>query len=742
MEAKYLDSAHIVALRTLFNGFSIEALGTMQTLTIANEEVVKLPPFTTLSVFRSLLQLNLLSCKLTEVPATLIVKSFPLLTHIDLSGNRLTSVVSVLPLGELKHLSSLNLQGNPLLLLSHRINLIQAILYPEHMQHFKVSKCLSASYMTIPKTARLATNKSARTFLRIARKSASVPREGSFPMLSVLCGEELMEDELKSAKPYDDDVLITQTKTLSKSPSVNRHRAKNEEMLHNRAKFHPEFMRTSAHPCLERKRNVESIPRFMKIEAVIVKSSDNRSDSEASFQETEESFSDVMKLYNSVPATSKPLPEHVNQKTEPLTEPPEQLAKKRISFTDVPKNSIILRATSSQARKKSAARSSILDVIDKAKDKQPEDPTPAITSQPSLHFLEKDKKTPMEELKLSLDTVRQEQVKFKQEMDFQATKKFKFDYVAKQLYGPNAHLSSAEVDRVEAILKLLNKRGYVELPTDLDIRLLLRNGGLDEERKELAEGVIDLKVDLQAMHFKPESLEHWLAYVEKRQLELAEHQAIMALHKKRVFGDIRKKARDRANRKLAKWQDEFIGKKTAPLAGIVPQVYSAKEAQSRPVAAVYNMTEQFKKKQGKVIMAVPQYLPKVEYKGILKECYPDIQDRMDGPRPLLRPMQHLEAVIKQHQDKMRDLESEFEALSAEDKLIAKVGNIKRNIAHRERSRGVIEAALTQLKGMTESYFAHQEEYYKGPQEDKKARRKFKNRKDYMLFTGSRNTIEM
>mmetsp|Transcript_25640 Transcript_25640/g.44866 ORF Transcript_25640/g.44866 Transcript_25640/m.44866 type:complete len:745 (+) Transcript_25640:11-2245(+) len=744
MEAKFLDSAHILALRTLFHSFSIEALGTMQTLTIANEEVTKLPPLTTLSVFRSLLQLNIRSCKLTSVPSVLIVKAFPLLTHIDLTGNQLTSVASVLPLGELKSLKSLNLLGNPLFLLEHRINLIQAIIFPEHKQHFKVSKCLSASYMSIPKMSRISQTKSARTFQRVVRKPAPVPREGDFPMLQVLCEEELMEDEMKSAKPYDDEVLLTPTKTISKSPFMARHRAKNEELLHNRAKFHPEFMRTSAHPCLERKQNIDAIPRYLRIDAVVVKSTEGeQSLSECSLQDEEESFSDVMKLYR--PASSKaiaikPAIEHLKtSRTEAPTEQVDPLTKRRIAFTDIPKTAEAPRVASNQ--RKRSYRNSILDTMDKSKEKPEEPTTPALTSQPSITFMEPPKKYPIEELKQSLDTVRNEQVKMKKDMEFMASRKLKFDHVAGQLYGPNHHLSHAEADRVDAILKLLNKRGHIELPSDQEIRLMLKEGGLDEERKEWAEQVMDLKTDLQAMHFKPESLEHWLAYVEKRQLELAEHQAIMALHKKRVFGDVRAKARERASRKLVQWQNEFIGKKAAPLAGIVSEVYISKEPSSKAVAAVHHMTEQFKRKQGKVVMAIPNYLPKVEYKGLLKECIPNIQDRMDAPRPLLKPMHHLEVVIKQHEEKMRDLEAEFDQLSAEDKLIAKVDQIKRNIANRERSRGIIQNALTQIKQMTDSFFAHQEEYYKGPEYDKKAKKKFKQRKD-LLFTGSRFTIEM
>jgi hypothetical protein len=761
MEAKYLDNGHILALRTLFHNFSIEALGTMQTLTIANEEVTKLPPLTTLTVFRSLTQLNIRNCKLKAVPAGSILQAFPLLTHVDLSSNSLTSVMSVLPLGELKHLTHLNLLRNPLALLGHRINLIQAIVYPEHKQHFKVSKCLSASYMNIPRTANYSTARTTRTFQRVVRKAAPVPREGSFPMLQVLCEEDLMDDEMTSAKPYDDEVLLTPAKTFSKSPLMTRHRAKNEEILSNRAKFHPDFMKTSSHPCLNRKQNIESIPRFLRIEAVVVKSSGfSLSESASSEGEDDESFTDVLKLYNTKPTTSKPVLEQPKQeasfgyeamrkdslKANEVSMESAELVKKKISFTELPSKAPLVRASSGQARKRSTARSSILETMAKDNDNPPEIPKTAFANV----VVEDKKKTPLEELKHCLETVRLEQVKLKKEMEFQSSKKLKFDQVASQLYGPDHHLTTSQVDRVGAILRLINKGGVGSLATDQEIRLLLANGQLDEGRKELAEGVLDLNADLVAMHYKPESLEHWMAYVERRQLELAEHNAIIALHKKKVFGDIRQKARDRANRKLAKWQDEFIGKEAAPLAGIVPQTYVPKETNKKAMSAICNMAEQFKRKQGKAVMAVPQYLPKVDYKGVLKECYPDIQDRMDAPRPLLRPMQHLEAVIKQHQEKMRNLEHEFESLSAEDKLIAKVGLIKQNIANRERSRGVIEASLTQLRQMTESFFAHQKEYYASPrgegnresEEDKKIRRKFKQRKDFLLFTGSRNTIQM
>lgn len=207
MEGFYLDHYNIEALKHLFKNFSREALTTMKSLTINKEEIIKFPPLGTLQIFRSLEELVITNCKINDFPTDIIVMSMPLLKKIDLRNNNFISVKVLLPLGELSHLEELNIQGNPLNLLSHRISLLQALLFPKHKIRFKLLTCYTASYKTIrePKKIMIRDARSVTSIILNSSKPAKVPRKGMFSMLKILNNEVITEDEVNSSRPYVDE---------------------------------------------------------------------------------------------------------------------------------------------------------------------------------------------------------------------------------------------------------------------------------------------------------------------------------------------------------------------------------------------------------------------------------------------------------------------------------------------------------------------------------------------------------
>ena len=140
MDNQFLDHGNIASLRTLFRTFSREALTTMKQLKLAEQEIPRFPPFSTLSIFVAVELLDLRRCGLADWPGVLIAKSLPALVTVDLSDNRIPEVTPVLPLGQLKRLRELRLEGNPMPYIDLRVVVLRKLLYPESQVHLKVAR--------------------------------------------------------------------------------------------------------------------------------------------------------------------------------------------------------------------------------------------------------------------------------------------------------------------------------------------------------------------------------------------------------------------------------------------------------------------------------------------------------------------------------------------------------------------------------------------------------------------------
>ena len=263
MEFQY-DHCNIESLRFLFANYSRKAIEVMKSLTIAEQDIPRFPGYYTWAIFRNVEDLDLHGCKLESLPSLTLVKALPMLTKLNLSRNALTTVSDVVPFGTLRSLSELNLKENPIPFVDHRIKLIQSLLFPLSLVRFKISKYAageyhrsSASATSTPLKKRTKSYTGIRQFLGLRRKPAKVPRVGHFPMLSVVNEQQITEDEVSSAKPYNDEdvvpVAATHVRTSTWTPLILRGQRN----------------KPSSYTCFVRKARVESVPRLEKVQEFV-----------------------------------------------------------------------------------------------------------------------------------------------------------------------------------------------------------------------------------------------------------------------------------------------------------------------------------------------------------------------------------------------------------------------------------------------------------------------------------------
>lgn len=270
MDNQFLDHGNIASLRTLFRTFPREALTTMKQLKLAEQEIPRFPPFSTLSIFVAVELLDLHRCSLNDFPGVLIAKSLPSLVTVDLSYNHLAEITPVLPLGQLKKLRELNLTGNPLPYILLRVVVLRKLLYPEHQVHLKVVRIYTGIYRQSSLTelpplvfGKPKLQQHPAYLLNRKRKPAAVPRAGSFPLLEILNGGLIMADELESARPYPEADIYSSPQHPKPAvpplmpPPVGR----------------SIMPKKSLHPCLTRAPRIQPTPRWLKVEPVLLTSS-------------------------------------------------------------------------------------------------------------------------------------------------------------------------------------------------------------------------------------------------------------------------------------------------------------------------------------------------------------------------------------------------------------------------------------------------------------------------------------
>ena len=238
------------------------------------------------------------------------------------------------------------------------------------------------------------------------------------------------------------------------------------------------------------------------------------------------------------------------------------------------------------------------------------------------------------------------------------------------------------------------------------------------------------------MQPKSATLDWWLNKIEKKQLKLAEHKAILTLHKRRVFGDPKWKTAGSST-----WRNEYLPNKKVILPHKADNSLEVKVPANKQASAVFRMAENHLKKTGREVYEKPDYLPKVNYRGLLKECYPNIEELMDKPRQIIKPIQTLEHIMEQYETRIKEKEKEFETLTYDEKVWMRLTDIKRNIAEREKMRENLDHIMIQVHQLMSKFMENNKKYYSSsPKEEKLNIHDYLKRKDFILSTGSKYSV--
>lgn len=213
------DHKNIRELRHLLENYSKDSLSTMKSLHLSEEKISEFPDEKIFSLFSNLALLSITYSALGDFNSFVIVRSCPKLTKIDLTGCVLASVKVLIPLGKLAFLENLNLSRTSICL--DRYYLLSYLLHGHTIgetceRKKKIQRAFKLSKSILCKN-----------------KPASVPRQGSFPMLTMLSNEVITEDEIETVRPKNEKVQQSAytDRTLRKVKQTN------DKILADREKF-------------------------------------------------------------------------------------------------------------------------------------------------------------------------------------------------------------------------------------------------------------------------------------------------------------------------------------------------------------------------------------------------------------------------------------------------------------------------------------------------------------------------
>lgn len=243
----------VPVLKSLFATYSKSDLETLTSLSLSSATLSPFPESYIWALFPNLQILDLSSCSLTSLPSLDLVSVLPSLKSIDLSCNSFETVKPLWPFGRLKHLEELDFRHNPIPCLEVRTHVLKELLFPREVMRVRLVKYLTGTYLR-PNLRPVSQSKSPKrgNLLHVNRHlPAKTPRKGLFPVLQVLNGAVILENELETANPFAEGDLVP-----SETPPLY---ARNKSIT---CKMKG---RESVYPCVDRKERVKSVPRVVKI---------------------------------------------------------------------------------------------------------------------------------------------------------------------------------------------------------------------------------------------------------------------------------------------------------------------------------------------------------------------------------------------------------------------------------------------------------------------------------------------
>ena len=212
--------------------------------------------------------------------------------------------------------------------------------------------------------------------------------------------------------------------------------------------------------------------------------------------------------------------------------------------------------------------------------------------------------------------------------------------------------------------------------------------------------ILLLDDEIRSMRLQSAYFEWWIKKIEKKHIEFAEHKAILALHRNRVFN----------NPLLGAAQEKSVKKRV-----VIKDRNSEKDSSAlRNVKRIVDDAE-------------PQY-----YEANFAKYF-DPKEIKQGETYFIKPIMSFEESIGRLHSQIVERERHFENLSFGDKVLVKLEKLKKNIKEREGLRDRLNALFEQVTKLKKKFQENQAEYLYNIYEKKLDRREVLKNHDYRRF---------
>lgn len=279
-------------------------------------------------------------------------------------------------------------------------------------------------------------------------------------------------------------------------------------------------------------------------------------------------------------------------------------------------------------------------------------------------------------------------------------KVFEFDEVSRFMYGKSVR-DTGEVHAVCEVMSIVNgvKKNFGI--SELEINKRLSENKMNMEELEAYQEIMLLDDDMKNLRLKNAYFEWWLKKLEKKHIDFAEHQAILALHNNKIFN----------NPLLDAKVTVAPSKKKIILADKKPKPLTSNRSVKRTL------------------------LPQEEHKNVTLDFASLFSptEITEGPSIFIEPIQQFEKFLNSLQSKMKEKEREYENLNTNGKVLWKLDKIKKNIQDRKAVREKLISLYNSVQVLKKKFFENEQEYFYNIHEKKLNYHEVLKRHDFLPF---------
>jgi hypothetical protein len=276
-------------------------------------------------------------------------------------------------------------------------------------------------------------------------------------------------------------------------------------------------------------------------------------------------------------------------------------------------------------------------------------------------------------------------------------KLYNFQEVCFFMYGKIVQEPS-KVNSVCEVLRIVNGVKQNNGISEQEVYARLKNPkNLSIDDMHQFQQILLLDDEIRSMRLQSAYFEWWIKKIEKKHVEFAEHKAILALHKNRVFNNPNIGTHEKTRKRLVR----------------------QKSSEKDSLVSIRNK---------KIILdQEPQY-----FEANFSKLF-DSAEIKQGPVYFIKPIVSFEESIEKVHNQLLERERQFENLSFGDKVLVKLEKLKNNIKEREGLRDRLSQLFDQVLKLKKKFQENQVEYFYNMYEKKLDKREALKNHDYRKF---------